>query len=362
MADVIELNDPSRLAEVRMAWNALLPQTLGASFFGSIDWLETYWRSFGAGRRLRVLVVRALGRPIGIVPLCVESRGGRLRRTRVLTYPSDGDGARLGPIGQNQTAALLLAVRHIEQTEQDWDVFEPAGVAEDTTDRGRTRRAMRLAGMAPTRRPHQTRSSVDLTPFSGWGEYLASRPSEQRDRLSRQPARLAEWGRVELVRHRPGPANEGDGDPRWDLYDETTAIDAAGERGASRDRARSDYHAALHGAAARLGMLDLVVLRIDGRPAGYLYNVRYDGRVEGVRWGLAAGLGGANTAEALTAVALRDSLRRGDQRFGLAPDDAMGARSFATHHETTYRLRYDKRGAWLGLGGRYGQQGCRLLS
>ena len=73
MADVVEINDLEQLEDYRLAWNALLPQTPRASFFHTIDWLQTYWQSFGHPQKLRVLVVRSEGKPIGIVPLCVHT-------------------------------------------------------------------------------------------------------------------------------------------------------------------------------------------------------------------------------------------------------------------------------------------------
>jgi CelD/BcsL family acetyltransferase involved in cellulose biosynthesis len=73
MIYVQEINDIRQLAGIRLLWNALLPQTPGASFFHSLDWLEIYWRHFGAGQRLRVLVVSVDGRPLGILPLAVRT-------------------------------------------------------------------------------------------------------------------------------------------------------------------------------------------------------------------------------------------------------------------------------------------------
>ena len=66
MIHVEEINELDQLAGRRLLWNALLPQTRGATFFHSLDWLEVYWQHFGAGQRLRTLVVSADGRPLGI--------------------------------------------------------------------------------------------------------------------------------------------------------------------------------------------------------------------------------------------------------------------------------------------------------
>ena len=57
MSEVIEINRIEDLAPYRLIWNSLLPQTRGASFFQSLDWLESYWRHFGQEQKLRVLIV-----------------------------------------------------------------------------------------------------------------------------------------------------------------------------------------------------------------------------------------------------------------------------------------------------------------
>ena len=63
MAQVVEINDPAELAGYRLLWTKLYSETAGASFFQSLDWLETYWRYHGDRQRLRVLVVYAAGEP-----------------------------------------------------------------------------------------------------------------------------------------------------------------------------------------------------------------------------------------------------------------------------------------------------------
>ena len=61
MAQVVEINDPAELAGYRLLWTKLYSETAGASFFHSLDWLETYWRHHGDRQRLRVLLVYAAG-------------------------------------------------------------------------------------------------------------------------------------------------------------------------------------------------------------------------------------------------------------------------------------------------------------
>jgi CelD/BcsL family acetyltransferase involved in cellulose biosynthesis len=66
MITIREINHLAELAEIRPLWRELLALTPGASFFQSLEWLETYWQHFGAGKQLRVLVVSFNGKPLGI--------------------------------------------------------------------------------------------------------------------------------------------------------------------------------------------------------------------------------------------------------------------------------------------------------
>lgn len=140
MIDVEEINDPEQLTDRRLLWNALFPQTPGATFFQSLDWLEVYCRHFAAAQRLRVLVVSADGRPVGILPLVVQTERTRLGRVRTLTYPLHDWGTFYGPIGPNPTATLLAGLRHVRRTPRNWDMLDLRWVDVDGCDRGRTER------------------------------------------------------------------------------------------------------------------------------------------------------------------------------------------------------------------------------
>ncbi|MEM9187312.1 MAG: cellulose biosynthesis protein, partial [Planctomycetota bacterium] len=268
MASVIEINDLRELEGYRLVWTALLAETPRASFFHTFEWVETYWRHFGEGGTLRVLVVEAGGKPIGIVPLCVKRERRQFGQVRVLTYPLDGWGTWYSPVGGAQAATLTLAMRHIASTRRDWDLIDLPWVDADGSDRGRTERAITAAGMRCGTGVSEVTSVVELQ--GGWDDYLAGMPSKARCEVRRNERRLHAAGEVEHVRWRPAPAREGGGEPAWELYN------------ACEDVARRSWQAGLtdgntlshrrcrpflreaHAAAAKLGMVDMNLLRING--------------------------------------------------------------------------------------------------
>ncbi|MEX0586411.1 MAG: hypothetical protein WD176_07195, partial [Pirellulales bacterium] len=147
MVEVHEIDNIEELSQYRLLWNSLFQATPGATFFHTFDWLETVWRHFGHDQQLRVLVARAAGQPIGILPLCIRSEKYRVGTVRVLTYPLDNWGTWYGPIGPNPSSTMLAAMQHLRRHQRDWDMIELRWVGPNAAEHGRTARAMRVANL-----------------------------------------------------------------------------------------------------------------------------------------------------------------------------------------------------------------------
>ena len=59
MIEVQQIDDIEALGAYRLLWTSWLPETPRASFFNTLEWLETYWRHFGHDQQLRALLVRS---------------------------------------------------------------------------------------------------------------------------------------------------------------------------------------------------------------------------------------------------------------------------------------------------------------
>lgn len=344
MSSVIEINDVDRLAGYRLVWNSLLPQTPGASFFQSLDWLEVYWRHFGAAQRLRVLIVYSAGQPIGILPLTIRTEPSRLGNLRTLTYPLDDWGAFFGPIGPNLTATLLAGLGHIRRTARDWDLIDLRWIDELGVDRGRTRRVLELEKF-PARGSCMPESmQVDLS--NDWDTYWASRTSKWRNNVRRSEKKLAALGPIEHVRYRPAGAACGDGDPRWDLYDACEELARRSWQGSSQD-GNTLTHATVrpflrdaHAAAAKAGTADINLLLSAGRPVAFSYAYQYRGSVFGLRTGYDPALGSCGAGTVLQARMIADSFSRGDHTYDLGADYHDCKRYWQTHLRPVYRYTH----------------------
>ncbi len=341
---VDEVNDLKELAGYRMLWNALLPQTRRATFFQSYDWLVSYWRHFGEGQRLRVLVVSSGDEPLGILPLVVRREKTRIGAIRVLTYPLHDWGSFYGPVGPNATATLLGAMRYLRGTPRDWDALDLRWVDVDHCDHGRTGHAMRLAGF---RAHKQVWSQSCLVEMQGtWQEYYAGRPAKWRQNVERGVRRLSDEGELVHLRHRPEPAACGDGDPRWDLYDQCEDLAARSWQGSSSTGTTLSHDSIrpflrdVHAAAARTGSLDLNLLLLDGRPIAFHYNYVYRGSVCGLRMGYDPEVRRFGPGTVLQRLMLEDSFRRGDRVLDLGPGSTEVKRHWMTSAAASYRYAH----------------------
>jgi CelD/BcsL family acetyltransferase involved in cellulose biosynthesis len=356
MVEIVEVNDIEELAQYRMLWNSMFAGTPNATFFQTFDWLDTYWRHFGHDQKLRVLIAYAAGEALGILPLCVRTESHGLSKVRVLTYPLDNWSTWYGPIGPNPASTMLAAMQHLRRTQRDWDMMELRWVADEATQGGKSARAMRIAGMFSEKQEYQWTSLVDIP--SSWDEYLTNKSPSLRLQFQRTIRDLFADGRAEYIRHRPLPASEGDGDPRWDLYASCELVAEASWQSHvvngntfQHERVR-EYFRASHTVAARLGMLDVHVINVEGQPSAFLYAYHHHGNVTALRTGFDAsndnGIGSA-----LMLQAIEDSCNRGDRTIDLGPGEQEFKRRMRTRTESTYRLTYMPIDSWRSQAARF---------
>ncbi|MFV1966567.1 MAG: GNAT family N-acetyltransferase, partial [Pirellulaceae bacterium] len=183
--------------------------------------------------------------------------------------------------------------------------------------------------------------------FAGnWSDYWASRSPKFRSNIRRCESRAAGSGEVTYERYRPLGAGQDDGDPHWDLYDECFGLAQRSWQGASRrgttlsHKSVDRYFREMHTLAAHHGVVDVNVLRIDGRVIAFAYNYHFDGRLYGVRMGYDSEYSSLSPGSLLLVRSLKDSFARGDTRLDLATDPAAYKEKWRTGTRASYRYTY----------------------
>jgi CelD/BcsL family acetyltransferase involved in cellulose biosynthesis len=345
MVTVHETHDIGELAAYRAPWHALLSRTKEASFFQTLEWLELYWKHYGGGNKLRVLLLMEKNELQGILPLVVLRDKTRVGPIRFLSYPLSSWGSFYGPVGPDTERILEVGLGHIHRTPRDWDALELRFVDAEGADGGATERAMKAVGLNAFRTEHGVASIIDLQ--GTWDDYLATRSGNWRKNFRRWERNLKQQGDVQFVRHRPRGEAHGDSDPRWDLYDACVAISEKSWQGSSRDGTTlchaevRQFLREVHAAAARLGAVDVNMLSLNGTPLAFSYNYCWKHRLIGVRVGYAPDVSGSSgVGSLLKAYVIRDSYDRGDQVYDLGPGSLDLKRHFRTRTATIFRYSH----------------------
>ena len=342
MITVTEYNDAAGIAEIRELWRELWWKTPRASFFQSVEWFEASLRRLHAKDRIRVLVVAAAGRPVGLVPLVTKRVSSPMGRLRVLTDSPDERGFFYEPIGPNPSATLEAVLAHVNATPIDWDLFELRHADVQRFERGPAPGDLWQSRFSTLCRVEERRPIVDCR--GDWVHYWNSRPQSLRDEYRRCEEALQALGQVEFVRYRPEGSPLEDDNPRWDLFD-----DLERRREERRRKQRASYgrrnrqasHEPLpreiHEAASRVAGVDFNLLRLGGRPIAWAYNYRCDGRLETQRIRAVAEHRELATI-VLVGRMLRDGFRRGDEYYLFEPAAVSTGSKWQTGE--TARFRY----------------------
>jgi CelD/BcsL family acetyltransferase involved in cellulose biosynthesis len=344
MANVLEINRIEQLSEYRHAWWELLCDTPGGSFFQSLEWLEVYWRHFGEGQKLRVLVVVEAGEPVGIVPLVVRCDKTRVGKFSVLTFPLDHWWSSFGPIGPDVERTLAPALEHIRRTPRDWDFLEFRWLGSPGADAMQIRSAMSDAGFSAYPTVTDQAALVDLD--GGWDSYWSGRKGAWLRRFRHAERELARQGEISHVRYRPRGMRFEDGSPRWDLYDVCEKLAGRSWQGSATDGTTLSHESVrgflreAHAAAAEAGAVDLNLLLIDGAPTAFIYGYYFAGRLIGLRRGYDAAKCAKGAGTVLLAYTLRDSFARGDSLYDMGVGSLESKRYFQTRLAPIIRLSY----------------------
>ncbi|HYW04926.1 MAG TPA: GNAT family N-acetyltransferase [Gammaproteobacteria bacterium] len=202
--DMEVVTDAAGLHALRSDWDRLSGEDPLANVFTSWDWHASWWRHYGTGRRLQVLVAREQGRAVAILPLYLErARALRvlpLRRLRYVGTGGDTSPDYLAPVcapGAAESAQRALA-GYLTRRPAPWDLLSltdmpaehPFGalVAELAGEQGFTVRKGTSANTFAIRLPGDYE-----TYLAGLSMNWRKQVRRRRRRLERAGARFYQW-------------------------------------------------------------------------------------------------------------------------------------------------------------------------
>lgn len=300
--DVVEVGDWRAIDSLKGEWNRLLADGPADVPFLRFEWLSLWWKHFGSGRRLAVILARRGGRLVAALPL-MEARvslpGLDLAALRSTT---NGHSFRFNALcARDEPQALAAIWSFLRSRERAWQVMILEEVPEDASLLGPLLDSARRDGC-----PVGAWWSADvpyLPTVGTWEAYAAGLSRNMRANLRKKSRRLREHGDVAYrCVSSPGEVSEA---LRSSLWLEGSGWKEAAGSSISSDPGLTQFYSEWAETAAANGWLRLSTLEVDGRPVAFDFSTVYGGRYFDLKMGYDPTWGRHSVGQLLKAEILR---------------------------------------------------------
>jgi CelD/BcsL family acetyltransferase involved in cellulose biosynthesis len=304
-------------------WDALVRTMRRPSPFLLHGWLVEWWRHFGTGARLAVGVARRDGRLVGAAPLFVKRSGG-FRVARFLGGHESALADLLLAEGEDESTTLGL-VQELRQ--QPFDYADVFGLPAESALSRACGRKLRLV--------ERVEAPVLLMP-DGWdAAYSAKTSSKKRNLHRRRLRQLGEVGEVEFVVGRTREELEPLLEEAFHLHELRWRGRPDGSTfGTETGRV---FHRAAMRRLADDGVLELVMMRVGGRPAAFHYFFALEGTMFVHRLAFDPALARCSPGLVATLETLRTASEDGLTRVEFLGGDERYKLELADHLEPLYQ-------------------------
>jgi CelD/BcsL family acetyltransferase involved in cellulose biosynthesis len=266
------IREGAELRAIGAEWDALVARAGIDHPFLSHDWVCTFWESFGAGKELHVLLVRADGRLIAIAPLMrVRARMYGLSVWRI-EFIANVHTPRFDLIvAESPREAYAAILAHLQQASGRWDVLMLPELSErsptdallrDLAPSHWLRAGMWSAGRSP-------RIALD----GDFDAYCARLSRNHRSSVRRRLRKLERYGKVSLeVVGAPADVERAFEDG---LRNEAASWKGKAGTAIALHEDLKRFYLTIAERAARSGTLSLLFLNVAGQRIAFAYCLRH---------------------------------------------------------------------------------------
>ncbi|MCE5336687.1 MAG: GNAT family N-acetyltransferase [Desulfobacteraceae bacterium] len=263
--NILQLDDPRQLALYSEDWKKLLASNVrSSSIFLTQEWVLNWWKYFGNGKRLCILLLLDGNRLAGIAPLAVAEKNAAKSPFRIVRFIGTGVADHLDfCVDSDLRREGMTRILRYVMDELSWDALDLVDIPGDSENLGIIREVLDESRVA-----HAIQESI-VCPYlhingETWDVFHASRRSKStRQDLRRRYRRLSETGSVSFRRYDRAedvetifPQLFSVYNKRWDQ--KNLSISFTG-------RQESLFYRNVAAELARAGQLHLLTMELDGR-------------------------------------------------------------------------------------------------
>lgn len=297
-------------------WNRLVEEAGIDHPFLKHEWVRAWWDSFGKGKTLHILVVRAGEETVAIAPLMASRARMYGLKVRRLEFINNVHTPRFDfIIARRQEEAYRAIWTSLLRQKRQWDLLELCQVPTASQSLKELPRIAveggSLIGIWPSERS-------PYVPLVGtWDGYFKGLKGHHRSNMRNRLKRLEQLGQVEMEVVTSGEQLE-------DALEEGLRIEAAAWKGQAGSAISSSaelrhFYKELAGIAAGRGWLRLYFLNVNGQRIAFAYTLCSGNKLYVLKIGYDPNFAAYSPCNVLTYMALRNAFE-----LGLAEYDILG--------------------------------------
>jgi CelD/BcsL family acetyltransferase involved in cellulose biosynthesis len=269
------VTDSEEFRSLRQTWDRLLAKSSDNDVYLTWEWLFTWWKHYGKGNGLNILLIEDEGRIIGIVPLMRVNYGKFPVRLNVLENISSMDPDYGGVIltGRKEDCVATL-LSYLEGIINGSSVtLRLSRIAEDSEFLALMRKQYSSFSNSLSLYDRTLTTCPYIPLPATWDDYLASFSRKTRNTLRRKLKSLRKEHDVEFESCGRGEDVKGNVHVFYQLHQR--GWHSRGLSGALVDARTREFNVDLAQAFSEKGWLNLSFLAVDGEPASAVYGFEY---------------------------------------------------------------------------------------
>jgi CelD/BcsL family acetyltransferase involved in cellulose biosynthesis len=327
------------LEGLRAAWETLLPKATHASIFMTWEWQCTWWRHYGAGRPLRVIVAEDANGVCAIVPLYVQPQpfapGLKAAVLRFVGTGADTSPDDLDPLIDSAHAGALaerLAAFVLEEL-PGWDVLHLTDLHATSSFRMALEQKLANAKRWRVRTGVSARISYLRLPAT-WDEYLQTLSRDRRGTVRRTRRKVESESGAKFFVWQDGPGLDAAIDRLVVLHRQRWTD--KGEAHAFSTSAYVNFHRAVMHACFAQDRLRLYCLEVEGAIIAMYYCYRFENQVFYFQGGFDPAFERLRPGLCLMGYAIEQSIAEGNKIFDMLRGEYDYKRQWAKETRETY--------------------------
>jgi CelD/BcsL family acetyltransferase involved in cellulose biosynthesis len=337
----MKIEEVKDFQSLKGSWNNLLKRNLlGNNVFLTWEWISTWWKHFGDGRKLLLLKVEDGNEVVAIAPLMLSKYKlpffGTIKKVEFLGVKHSDYNNFI--ILKKEAECLRLILDYLLNVVTDWNWIELKEIPETNEKAGYLEKL--FSGVPPELKLH--RHVCNICPYillpNSYETLTAKLSKNMRQNLNKYLRRAKANHNVEFKKFDEACFSVDEAMQVFmQLHEARWAME--GKNGAFRDAAFRDFHIEIAEIFASKGWLGLYFLMMDGRPVSTQYTFEYGEKIYYYLGGFDPNYAQYSVGNLTTMFILERGIKNGFLEYDMLRGDEHYKRLWTSNYRRNFEFR-----------------------